>query len=271
MRERPTIGTAAATTARPDGLSRGKAAVPSATATPACPDRYPSPEASRPRVWVPLTSAAGRGRAHHLFDQLGQGPGARAAREQAARKRAVVRQQRCACCRGRGAERAQLHDDPDGTVERVGQAVDGPERLGLALPHPFSARRQCGDQYRCRAQAESAPGIGQPAHGRTLSGLPGPLRRCWHGGQFRIAGTGEPRHGLNSKPSFFSPGQESIARLGRTGIAVFKNAAAAKRHRPGTAVPVLFMDTGLQSAGPAHIHRKAASTRSRRAVRANSP
>src|ERR1019366_2108825 len=118
MRERPTIGTTAATTARPDGLSRGKAAVPSATATPACPDRYPSPEASRPRVWVPLTSAAGRG------------PGARAAREQAARKRAVVRQQRCAGCRGRGAERAQLHDDPDGTVERVGPAVERPERPG---------------------------------------------------------------------------------------------------------------------------------------------
>ena len=202
MRDRPTIGTAAATTARPGGLRCGKAAVPSATATPACPDGYPRPEASRPRVRVPLTSAAGRGRAHHLFDQLGQGPGARPAREQAARKRAVVRQQRRAGCRGSGTERAQLHDDPDGTVQRAGQAVDGPERLGLAVPHPVSARRQCGDPYRCHAQAEPDLGIGQQAQGRTLSSLPGPLRRCWHGGPFRIAGTGEPRHGPSSSPGF---------------------------------------------------------------------
>lgn len=81
------------------------------------------------------------GSAHHLLDQLGQGPSARAAREQMARKLTVVGQQRCDGCRGHGAERAQLHDDPNWTVEGVGQAVDGPECLSFTVAYPVSARR----------------------------------------------------------------------------------------------------------------------------------
>ena len=45
--------------------------------------------------------------------------------------------------------------------------------------------------------------------------------------------------------SFVSPVQESIADLGRSGMAVFKNVAAARRLSMGTAVPGLFRDTGL--------------------------
>ena len=44
--------------------------------------------------------------AYHLLDQLGEGPCARAAREQAARKRTVAGQQRHAGRRGRGTERS---------------------------------------------------------------------------------------------------------------------------------------------------------------------
>src|SRR5215471_2813924 len=56
--------------ARPDGPRRGTAAAPKATATPACPDKYPSPAASRPRQRVPASKAAGLGRRTACFTSL---------------------------------------------------------------------------------------------------------------------------------------------------------------------------------------------------------
>ena len=55
-------------------------AVPRATATPACPDRYPSPDASRPRVRAPPTSAAGRGRRTICLTSLDRPPAVHTAR-----------------------------------------------------------------------------------------------------------------------------------------------------------------------------------------------
>ena len=46
------------------------AAAPKAMATPACPDRYPSPAASRPRQRVPASKAAGLGRRTICFTSL---------------------------------------------------------------------------------------------------------------------------------------------------------------------------------------------------------
>jgi hypothetical protein len=246
MRERPTIGTTAATTARPGRAQPREDSRAQGDRHARVPGQVPQPG----RIATPDADAADQcrrpGPAHHLLDQLGQRPGTRACGEQAARKLTVVRQQRRAGCRRHGTERAQLHDDPDGTVQRAGQAVDGPERPGLAVPHPVPARRQRGDQHRCRTQAEPDPRISQPAHGRALWGPRGPLQRCRHGGPFPIAGTGKSRHGPSSTPGFSSPVQEPIAGLGRTAIAAFRNVAAAGRHSPGTAVPGLFRGTAVQ-------------------------
>ena len=81
------------------------------------------------------------GTAYYPFDQLGQGPAGRAAGQKPARKLAIVSQQRCGGGRGHGAERTELHDDPHGAVQRVGQAVDGPEGPGLAVPYLVPVRR----------------------------------------------------------------------------------------------------------------------------------
>jgi hypothetical protein len=81
------------------------------------------------------------GTAYHPFDQLGQGPAGRAAGQKPARKLTIVSEQRCGGRRGHGAERTELHDDPHGTVDRVGQAVDGLEGPGLAMPYLVRARR----------------------------------------------------------------------------------------------------------------------------------
>ena len=111
-----------------------------ATATPACPERYPSPEASGPRVRVLLISAAGRGRRTTRLTSLARAQLA-VPPAKPARKLAIVSHQRCGGCRGHGAERTELHDDPHGAVERVGQAVDGPEGPGLAVPYLVPVRR----------------------------------------------------------------------------------------------------------------------------------
>jgi len=89
----------------------------------------------------PADQRRGPGPPYHPFDQLGQGPAGRAAGQEPARELTVVSQQRRGGGRGHGAERTELHDHPHGTVERVGQSVDGLEGPGLALPYLVPARR----------------------------------------------------------------------------------------------------------------------------------
>ena len=88
----------------------------------------------------PADQRRGPGPPYHPFDQLGQGPGGRAAGQKPARKLTVVSQQRRGGGRGHRAESTELHDGPHRTVERVGQAVESPECLSLTVPYPVSAR-----------------------------------------------------------------------------------------------------------------------------------
>ena len=79
------------------------------------------------------------GSAHHLLEDLGQCPGAGAARQEPSGELAVPGQPCRAGRRGGGAEGAQLHDGPGGRVEPAGQAVDRPERRGLAPADAIAA------------------------------------------------------------------------------------------------------------------------------------
>ena len=186
--------------ARPVSPSRGKAAAPRATATPACPDRYPSPAGSRPRTASPRKQGGRPGPPHHLLDDLGQRPGARATRQEPPGEFAVPGQPCRAGRRGGGAEGAQLHDGPGGRVKPAGQAVDRPERRGLAAADAIAARGDGRDQQGRCPGCEPDPGIGQDVGEGTLSA---PRGGPEGGGSDAglVGGIGERGHGFSSTPS----------------------------------------------------------------------
>jgi hypothetical protein len=101
------------------------------------------------------------GPAHHLLDQLSERPGCGAAGEEPARQLTVVRQPRHRSSSRAGAEGTQLHDNPGGRVNRVGQAVDRAERRRLARADAVPAHGHDRDQQRRNAHPEPGPGIGQ--------------------------------------------------------------------------------------------------------------
>ncbi len=116
---------------------------------------------------VPTTAAGPRkqrgraGAAHYLLDQFRQRPGASAADEEPTRQLAVSGQPRRSGSRGHGTEGAHLHDDPGGRVQRIRQAVGGPEGSGLPGAHAVVAHGTGRGQQRRDAHAEPDPGIGQ--------------------------------------------------------------------------------------------------------------
>ena len=122
---------------------------------------------------------------HVPLDQLGQGPGGGAVGEQAGRQAPVADQPGGAGHGRHGTDSTGLHDEPQGRVKRVGQAVDRAERPGLTAPHLVGARRVGGDQHPRCACAEPDPRIGQQVRLR--------LRRA--GPADRPAGPGPSRCG----------------------------------------------------------------------------
>ena len=101
------------------------------------------------------------GSAHHPLNQLRRRPGARAAEEEPCGQLTFASPPGGGRARGHGAEGTQLHDDPGGRVQRVGQAVDGPEGPGLRGAHAIAVHGAGRGQQRGEAQAEPSPGIGQ--------------------------------------------------------------------------------------------------------------
>jgi putative ABC transport system permease protein len=90
-----------------------------------------------------------------------------------------------------------------------------------------------------------------PALARQLNKLPQVSTATGVGiGVAKIFGKGEQVSAVDpaaaAKIFDVSPLQGSIARLGRTGIAVYKDVASAHHLKLGSVVPVLFKDTGLQ-------------------------
>lgn len=101
------------------------------------------------------------GPAHHLLDQLRQRPGAGAAKEEPGGQFAVSGPPGGERGRGYGAESPQLHDDPDGRVQPIRQAVDGPEGYDLAGAHAVAVHGADRTQQRGETHAEPGPRIGQ--------------------------------------------------------------------------------------------------------------
>ena len=172
-----------------------------ATATPACPDGYPRPVASGPRRWVPGSRVAGLGRRTIRLTSLEAAQVPVPHGEEQARQIAVPGEPRHGGrCRG-GAEGAQLHDDPGGRVERVGQAVDDAERRGLTAADAVAAGGGRRGQEHRRSHGEPDLGVGQHASQGTR---PVPGRGLQWGRRSAAGpavGADELGHGLSSTPS----------------------------------------------------------------------
>ena len=159
------------------GPRRGRAATPRTTATPACPDRYPRPLASRPRRRMPGSRVTGRGRRTIRLTALAsaQVPVPPIRRRAASSPSPASRPPR----RGDGTERAQLHDGPGGQVDRIGQAVDCAECPDFPWAHAVVAHGTGGGQQGSQAEAKLDAGSGQ------------------HGGKGTFMLARGPHHGLS--------------------------------------------------------------------------
>jgi hypothetical protein len=100
------------------------------------------------------------GAPHHLLDQLRECPGTGAADEEPARQLTAFCQPGGSGSRGGGAEGPQLHDGPGGQVERVGQAVDRAEHLGLTRADAVAAHGHRREQQRRSASPKPDSWIG---------------------------------------------------------------------------------------------------------------
>jgi hypothetical protein len=114
--------------------------------------------------------------AHHPLDHLGERPGAGAGRQQPPGEVSVVSQPGHAGGGRYRAKGAGLHDDPGRQVQRVWQAVHGPEQRGLGSSHMAPAHQHGGDRDGCRAQLEPDPRVGQHLRQRTFCSITRPLR-----------------------------------------------------------------------------------------------
>jgi hypothetical protein len=141
--------------ARPAGPSRGKGGGAQGDGDGRVPGQVPEPGGFPAAAADPGQQFHRPGPEHYLLDQLRRRPGAGAAEEEPTGQLAVSgppgRGRGC----GHGTERTHLHDGPGGRVQRVGQAVDGPEGPGLPGPHAAAVLSEltCARERGCSGRA----------------------------------------------------------------------------------------------------------------------
>jgi len=150
----------------------------------AVPGQVPEPRGLPAAVAGLLKQRHRPGPAHHLLDELRKPPGHGPPGKEPACQLMVSGQPGRSGRRWHRAQGAELHDDPDGPVNRVRQAVNGLERRCLPGLDAAAARCTRRGQQRRDAHAEPDAGIGQhtgkPSQSR--------VRRCWPGGICPVTG-----------------------------------------------------------------------------------